>query len=108
MGRHTDDITTIDSQFETFSFVGDHKSVFLKMTVSDKTIQAVCDSGASVSWLSLVVFDKLQKMVRLKVLETKSKLVPANKLPFTSRVKFRLLNIIGPKHYDHEFHVFIG
>ena len=85
----------------------DHRSVFLKLTVFGKTLEAVCDSGASVPCLSSVVFDKLQKLGKLKLLPTETKLVAANKLPITSRGTVRLPITIGPKHYEHEFHVLI-
>ena len=84
-----------------------HRSVFLKLTVFGKAIEAVCDSGASVSCVSSVVFDKFQKLGKLKFLPTVTKLVAANKLPITSRGTVRLTITIGLKHYEHEFQVLI-
>ena len=77
------------------------------MTVFGKTIEAVCDSGARVSCLTSVVFDKLQKMGELKLLPPETNLVAANKQPITSRGTVRLPITIGPKHYEHESHVLI-
>ena len=81
--------------------------MFLKLTVFGKTIEAVCDSGASVSCISSVVFDRLQKLGKLKLSPTETKLVAANKLPVSSRGTNRLPITIGPKHYEHEFQVLI-
>ena len=106
-GRRADRTTTIGPPIQTLNSVVDHRSVFLKLTVFGKTIEAVCDSGASVSCLSSVVFDKLQELDKLKLLRTATKFVAANKLPITSRGTVRLPITIGPKHYQHEFHVLI-
>ena len=95
-------------QIQTINSVVDHRSVFLKLTVFGKAIVAVCDSGASVSCLSSIVFDDLQKLGKLKLLLTETKLVAANKLPITSRGTVRLPITIGPKHYENDFRVLIN
>ena len=59
------------------------------------------------SCLSSNVFDMLQTFGKLKLLPTETKLVAPNKLPITSRGTVRLPINIGPKHYEHEFHVLI-
>ena len=86
----------------------DHRSVFLKLTVFGKTIETVTDRGASVSRFSSVVFDKLQKLDKLKLLPTETKLVAANKSPFTSKGTVSLPITIVSKHYEHDFHVLIN
>ena len=106
-GRRADETTRTGQQIQTLNSVVDHRSVFLKLTVFGKVIEAVCDSGASVSCLSSVVFDKHKKLGKLKLLPTETKVVAANKLPITSRGRVRLPITIGPKHYEHDFHVLI-
>ena len=86
----------------------DHRSVFLKLTVFGKTIETVTDSCASVSRFSSVVFDKLQKLDKLKLLPTETKLVAANKPPITSKGTVCLPITIGSRHYEHDFHVIIN
>ena len=44
----TDETTTIGPQIQTFNSLVDYRSLILRLTVFDKFVEAVCDSGTSV------------------------------------------------------------
>ena len=90
---------------QTLNSVIDHRSVFVQLSICGKIIEAVCDSGASVSCLSSNVFDQIKQLQKLKLEPTQDKLVAANKLPIQTRGKVLLLLKIGPKQFEHVFHV---
>ena len=88
---------------QTLNSVIDHRSVFVQLSICGKIIEAVCDSGASVSCLSSNVFDQIKQLQKLKLEPTQDKLVAANKLPIQTRGKVLLLLKIGPKQFEHVF-----
>ena len=91
--------------FQTPNSMVDHRSVFVKLNVFDKTIEAVCDSGATVSCLSSDIFGKLLKLGQKKILATESELVAVNKLAvtFIRTIRLPIINVLKP--YENEFHV---
>ena len=85
----------------------DHRSVFFKIQVFDHTIEAVCDSGASVSCLSSATFDSLLSKTPLKLSPSTTQLKAANQLPIETRSTLNLQVQIAEKLFDHTFHVLV-
>ena len=85
----------------------DHRSVFFKIQVFDRIIEAVCDSGASVFRLSSAIFDSLQSKTPLKLSPSTTQLKVANQLPIETRGTVNLPVQIAEKVFDHTFHVLV-
>ena len=85
--------------------VVDPRSVFVAIQVCDKLIEAVCDCGASVSCLSLVIFEDLRKTIGIQLNKCNKHLKAANGLPIGVKGIIRVPLTVGNKHYEHEFHV---
>ena len=77
------------------------------MKVFDRTIEAVCDSGASVSCLSSAICDSLQSKTLLKLSPSTTQLKAANQSPIETRGTVNLPVQIAEKVFDHTFHVFV-
>ena len=60
-GQSADKTTNRGPQIQTLNSVVDHRSVFVQLSIFDTVIEAVCDSGASVSCLSSEAFSRLTK-----------------------------------------------
>ena len=106
-GRSADNEISSDPQPQLLHAVVDHRSVFVKIQFMDRTIEAVCDSGASVSCLSSSVFDSLQPKTPLKLLPSTTQLKAANQLPIETRGTVSLPVRIADRVYDHTFHVLV-
>ena len=78
MGRSADNETNSNPQSQLLNAVVDHRSVFVIIQVSDRIIEAVCDSGASVCCLSSAIFDSLQSKTPLKLSPSTTQLKTAN------------------------------
>ena len=85
----------------------DHRSIFFKIQVFDRIIEAVWDSGASVSCLSSAIFDSLQSKTPLKLSPSTTHLKAANQLPIETRGTVNLPVRIAEKVFDHTFHVLV-
>ena len=83
----------------------DHRSVFVQLSVCGQIIEAVCDSGASVSCLSSTVFDKVKTNKKLKLEPSCGRLVAANKLPIKTLGTVSLELQLGQRWFMHVFHV---
>ena len=106
-GRSADNETSGDPQLQLLKTVVDHRSVFVKIQVFDRIIEAVCDSGASVSCLSSAIFDSLQSKTSLKLSPSKTQLKAANQLPIETPGTVNLPVQIAEKGFDDTFHVLV-
>ena len=73
------------------------------MKICEKKIEAVCDCSASVSCLSLFIYDELKQTHKLDLKPCLRKLRAANGLPIEVKGNFRVPVVIGLKSYEHEF-----
>ena len=85
----------------------DHRSVYVKIQLFNQTIEAVCDSGASVSCLSSEIFDSLRSQHKLQLVPSNTQLKAANQLPIECRGIVQLPVRIGSKLFNHAFHVLV-
>ena len=97
----------VTPQPQVLNVVVDHGSVFVKIQVFDRIIEAVCDSGASVTCLSSAIFDSLQSTTPLNLSPLTTQLKAANQLPIETRGAVNLPVQIAEKVFDHTFHVLI-
>ena len=87
----------------TLNSVVDPHSVFIEMKICEKKIESVCDCGASVSCLSLLIYDELKQTHKLDRRPCLRKLGAASGLPIEVKGVVRLPVVIGPKSYEHDF-----
>ena len=104
-GQSADNETSSDPQPQLLNAVVDHRSIFFKIQGFDRLIEAVCDSGASVSCLSSAIFDSLQSNTPLKLSPSTKQLKAANQLPIETRGTINLPVQIAEKVFDRTFHV---
>ena len=105
--RSADIEPSSDPQPQLLNAVVDHRSILFKIQVFDGIIEAVCDSGASVSCLSSAIFDSLQSKTPLKLSPSTTPLKAANQLPIETRGTVNLPVQIAKKVFDHTFHVLV-
>ena len=90
---------------KTLNSVLDHRGAFFEMKSCEKKIKAVCDCSASVSCLSLLIYNELKQTRKLDLKPCLRKLRAANGLPIEVKGVVRVLVVIGPKSYDSDFFV---
>ena len=64
--------------------------MFIQITIFDRIIEAICDSGASVSCLSSEIYGSLKLEHSLKLEPALRQLKAANQLPIETRGVIRL------------------
>ena len=79
--------------------------MFIQIKIFDCIIEAICDSEASVSWLSSEIYDSLKLKHSLKLEPALRQLEAANQLPNETRGVVRLPISLGRRKPDHNFHV---
>ena len=87
----------------TLNSVVDPRSVFIDMKICEKKIEAICDCGASVSCLSLSIYNELKQTHKFDLQPCLRKLKAANGLPIEVKGVVRLPVVTGPKSYEHDF-----
>ena len=87
----------------TLQSIVDPRRVFIEMKICEKKIEAVCDCGASVSRLSLLIYDELEQTHKLNLKPCLRKLQAANGLPIEVKGVVRVPVVIGPKWYEQDF-----
>ena len=103
-GQRADKDTSPDPQVQTLNSVVAHPSVFIQIKIFDRITEAICDSGASVSCLSIEINDSLKTKHSLKMEPSRTQLKAANHLPKETRGTVRLPVKIGGMKAEHEFH----
>ena len=83
----------------------DSRSVFVQLKISDKTMEAVCDCGASVSCLSSEIYNELKKTYQITLENCTRSLRAANGLPIDVKGIIRVPVYVGNKLFHHEFRV---
>ena len=96
-----------DPQPHMLSAVVDHRSVFVKLQVFYRIVEAVCDSNASVICLSSTIFDSLRTKTPLHISPSTTQLKAANQLPTEMRGSVNLPVQIAEKVFNHTFHVLV-
>ena len=79
--------------------------MFIQLKIFDRIIEAICDSGASVSCLSSENYDSLNLKHSLKLELAPRQLKAANQLPIETRGFVRLPISLGGRKIEHNFHV---
>ena len=79
--------------------------MFIQITIFDRIIEAICDSGASVSCLSSEIYDSLKLKHSLKLEPALRQLKASNQLPIETRGVVRLPISLGGRKFEHIFHV---
>ena len=85
--------------------VVDSRSVFVRLKILDKDVEAVCDCGASVSCLSSEIYNELKKTYQITLETCTRSLRAANGLPIDVEGTIRVPVYLGNKLFHHEFRV---
>ena len=85
--------------------VVDQRSVCIRIKIFDCIIEAICDSGESVSCFSSEIYDSLKVKHSLKMEPALRQLKAANQLPIETRGVVRLPICLGGRKFEHKFHV---
>ena len=83
----------------------DSRSVFVQLKILDKTVEAVCDCGASVSCVSSEIYNELKKTYQITLKNCTRSLRAANGLPIDVKGIIRVPVYVGNKLFHHEFRV---
>ena len=86
---------------------GDHRSLYVQISILNKQVGAVCDSGASVSCLSENLFNPINENHQVKIQPSTTRLSRANQMPFQTESTVSVPIKKGPKKYEHTFYVLI-
>ena len=85
----------------------DHRSLYVQISVLNKQVEAVCDSGASVSCLGEKLFDQINENQQVKIQPSTTRLSSANQMPIKIKGTVSVPIKIGPKTYEHIFYVLL-
>ena len=83
----------------------DHRSLYVQISILNKQVEAVCDSGANVSCLSEKLFNQLNENHQVKIQPSTTRLSSANQMPIQIKGTVSVPVKIGPKTYEHTFYV---
>ena len=85
----------------------DHRSLYVQISILNKQVEDVCDSGASVSCLSEKLFNQINEKYQVKIQPSTTRLSSANQMPIQIEGTVSVPIKIGPKTYEHTFYVLI-
>ena len=85
----------------------DHRSLYVQISILNKQVEAVCDSGASVSCLSEKLFNPINENDEVKIHPSATRLSSANQMPIQNKGTVSVPIKIGPKTFEHTFYVLI-
>ena len=85
----------------------DHRSLYVQISILNKQVEAVCDSGASVSCPSEKLFNQINKNHQVKIQPSTTKLSSANQMHIQFKGTVSVPIKIGPKMYEHTYYVLI-
>ena len=80
---------------------------YVQISISNKQVEAVCDSGARVSCLSEKLFKQINENHQVKIQPSTTRLSSANQMPIQIKGTVSVPIKIGPKTYEHTFYVLI-
>ena len=84
-----------------------HRSLYVQISILNKQVEAVCDSGASVSCLNEKLFNQINENDQIKIQPSTTILSSANQMPNQIKGTVAVPIKIGPKKYEHTFYVLI-
>ena len=85
----------------------DHRSLYVQISILNKQVEAVCDSGASVSCLSETLFHQINENHQVKIQPSTTRLSSANQMPIQVKGTESVPVKIGPKMHEHTTYVLI-
>ena len=85
----------------------DHRSLYVQISILNKQVEAVCDSGASVSCLSEKLFNQINENHQVKIQPSTTRLSSANQMPIETKGTVSVPIKIGSKAYEQTFYVLI-
>ena len=85
----------------------DHRSLYVQISILNKQVEAVCDSGASVSCISEKHFNQINENHQVKIQPSTTRLSSANQMPIQIKGTISVPIKIGSKIYEHTFYVLI-
>ena len=83
----------------------DHRSLYVQISISNKQVEDVCDSGASVSCLSEKLFNQINGNHQVKIQPSTTRLSSANQTPIQNQGTVSVPIRIGSKTYEHTLYV---
>ena len=83
----------------------DNQSLYVQISILNKQVEALCDSGASVSCLSEKLFNQINENHRVKLQPSTTRLSSANHIPIQIKGTVSVPIKIGPRRYEHTFYV---
>ena len=87
--------------------VVDHRSLYVQISISNRQVEAVCDSGASVSCRSEKLFNQINENHQVRIQPSTTRLSGANRMPVQIKGTVSVPIKIDPKTYEHTFYVLI-
>ena len=105
-GQHVDD-TNDGPLTQLLNSVAAHRSLYVQISSLSKQVEAVCDSGASVSCLSEKLFNQINENLQVKTHPGTTRLSSANQMPIQIKGTVSVPIKIGPETYEHTFYVLI-
>ena len=88
------------------SVVG-HRTLHVQISILKKQVETVCDSGASVSFLSEKFFNQINENHQVKIQPSTTRLSTANQMPIQTRDTVFVPIKIGPKTFEYTFYFLI-
>ena len=85
----------------------DHRNLYVQTSILNKQVEAVCDSGASVSCLSEKLVNQINENHQVKMQPSTTRLSSANQMPIQIKGAVSVPVKIGSKAYEHTFYVLI-
>ena len=85
----------------------DHRSLHVQISILNKQLETVCDSGASVSCLSKKLLNQINENHQVKIQPSTTGLSSANPVPIQIKGTVSVPIKIGPKMYEHTIYVLI-
>ena len=85
----------------------DHRSLYVQISILNKQVEAVCDSGASVSCISEKLFNQINENHQVKIQPSTTRLSSANLMPIQIKGTVSVPIKIRSKTYEQTFYVLI-
>ena len=85
----------------------DHRSLYVQISILNKQVEAVCDSGASVSCLGEKIFNQINESHQVKIQPSTTRLSSANQMAIQIKGTVSVPIKIGAKMYEHTFYILI-
>ena len=85
----------------------DQRSLYVQISILNKQVEALCDSGASVSCLSEKLFNQIIENQQVKIHPSTTRLSSTNQMPIQIKGTVAVPIKIGPKTYEPTFYVLI-